>query len=211
MSRGGFHRRLQRGIQPAERDRRGAIRYALFERIRDKGYAATSLADVAAAAGISASHLLYYYPSKDAVLEDLFDVATKNMRADVAEFPWQSVDEAIDAIGDYFLGGRAFSSTEQATMLQFWGLSTHYVRLRQTKAEFDADMLDRLTDLFQRTKRPTGLPPRDAAEAVFGLLTGLLSTSYFVKTLDLSRARTVFGHAARRLLGRKDRNVQRTF
>src|SRR5687768_14144321 len=86
MARG----RMQRGIEPAEKDRRGAIRYALFECIRDKGYAATSLGDVASAAGLSPSHVLYYYANKDAVLEDLFAVATKNMREDLARLPWDS-------------------------------------------------------------------------------------------------------------------------
>ncbi|MGH7803700.1 MAG: TetR/AcrR family transcriptional regulator, partial [Candidatus Binatia bacterium] len=184
--------RMQRSLSPSDRDRRGSIRYALFECIRDKGYAATSLADVALAAGISASHLLYYYSSKDAVLEDLFAAATRNMRADIAKLPWNEPAEAFDALGDYFFGGRAFSQTEQATMLQFWGLSTHYVRLRQTKAEFDTDLRERLTALFRKAKRPAGLSARDAAEATYGLLAGLLSTSYFVDDLELARAREIF-------------------
>ena len=196
--------RLQRSLSPTDRDRRGSLRFALFECIRDKGYAATTLADVAVAAGISASHLLYYYPSKDAVLEDLFAVATRHMRDDIAKLPWESPAEALDALGDYFFGGRAFSRTEQATMLQFWGLSTHYVRLRQTKAEFDADVRERLGVLFRKAKRPAGLSARDAAEAIYGLLAGLLSTSYFVDDLELSRARDVYRKAAARFLERKD-------
>ena len=196
--------RLQRSLSSSNRDRRGAIRYALFECIRDKGYAATSLADVAVAAGISASHLLYYYPSKDAVLEDLFAVATRHMRDDIAKLPWDSSAEALDALGDYFFGGRVFSRTEQATMLQFWGLSTHYVRLRQTKGEFDADVRERLTAVFRKAKRPPGLSARDAADATYGLLAGLLSTSYFVDDLELSRARDIYRRAVARLLGRKE-------
>ena len=196
--------RLQRSLSPTDRDRRGAIRYALFECIRDKGYAATSLADVASAAGISASHLLYYYPSKDAVLEDLFAVATRHMRDDIAKLPWESPVDALDALGDYFFGGRVFTRTEQATMLQFWGLSTHYVRLRQTKAEFDADVRHRLTGVFRKAKRPPGLSARDAADATYGLLSGLLSTSYFVDDLELSRARDIYRRTVAHLLGGKE-------
>jgi AcrR family transcriptional regulator len=200
MTRG----RLQRSLSPTDRDRRGSIRHALFQCIRDKGYAATTLADVAVAAGISASHLLYYYPSKDAVLEDLFDAATRHLRDDVAKLPWDSPTEALDALADYFLGGKAFSRTEQATMLQFWGLSTHYVRLRQTKADYDAYVRGKLTALFRKTKRAPGLSARDAAEATYSLLAGLLSTSYFVDDLELSDAREIFRRTVARFLARKE-------
>lgn len=194
---------LEKGIEPSVpgKDRRGAIRYGLFQCIRDKGYAATTLADVAAASGLSPSHLLYYYESKDAVLEDLFAAATRHMREDLARMPWLSVDDAFDALADYFLGGEAFSRTELATMLQFWGLSTHHPRLRETKAEFDDDLRQRLTDAFRRSKRLAGTSPRDAADTAFALLSGLLSASYFDPDFDPARSRSLFRRSLARLTG----------
>src|SRR5580693_6776097 len=52
-------------------ERRADIINALRRRMIEKGYAQTSLANIATAAGMSASHLLYYFPSKEAVLEEL--------------------------------------------------------------------------------------------------------------------------------------------
>lgn len=202
-----MHRgRLQRGIEPSEsgKDRRGTIRYALFQCIRDKGYAATTLADVAAAAGLSASHLLYYYDSKDAVLEDLFTVATRHMLDDIAKLPWDRLDAAIEAIADYFFGGKFLSRTEIATMLQFWGLSTHHPRLRETKTAFDDDLRRRLIELFQRGKRE-GVSARDAADIAYALLSGLLSAVYFSPDLDLARARSLVRSTFGRLAGIRPR------
>lgn len=51
---------------------RGGIFKALHDCIVEQGYARTSLTDVARAAGMSPSHLLYYFPGKDAILEDYF-------------------------------------------------------------------------------------------------------------------------------------------
>jgi len=50
---------------------RVAIVDALKRCMVAQGYADTSLSDLARTAGISVSHFLYYYPSKDAVLIDL--------------------------------------------------------------------------------------------------------------------------------------------
>jgi len=198
--------RLQRGIEPSEsgKDRRGTIRYALFQCIRDKGYAATSLADVAAVAGLSASHLLYYYDSKDAVLEDLFLMATRHMMDDIAKIPWDSPEAAIDALADYFFGGKFLTRTEIATMLQFWGLSTHHPRLRETKTEFDDDLRRRLREVFRRAKRG-GEASRDAADVAYALLSGLLSAVYFAPDLDLPRARSLVRSTLGRLAGLRQR------
>lgn len=197
-------RGLEKGIsdRAAEKDRRGTIRYGLYRCIRDKGYAATSLADVAAAAGLSPSHLLYYYESKEAVLEDLFAVATRHLLDDLAALPWDDARAAFDALADYYFDGKAFSRTELATMLQFWGLSTHYPRIREIKAGFDDDLRARLAETFARTRRPPGLSAGDAAEVAYALLSGLLTVTYS-SDLDPARARSLFRRTLSRLSGER--------
>ena len=49
--------------------RRSRILRALHDCVIEKGYAKTTLADVARVAGMSSSHLLYYFRGKDAILE----------------------------------------------------------------------------------------------------------------------------------------------
>ena len=194
-------KRLQRRIESGDRDRRGAIRYALFRRICDKGYASTSLSDLAAAVGISPSHLLYYYPNKDAVLEDLFAIATRHMHDDLAAMPWNDPGEALDALADYFFGGETFSRNEQASMLQFWALSANHPSLRKTKADFDSELRRRLTESFARTDRLPGLSAGDAAEVAHGLLAGFLSTTYFSDPAPPDHVRALFRSTLAHLAG----------
>jgi AcrR family transcriptional regulator len=186
-------RGLEKGIsdRAAEKDRRGAIRYGLYRCIRDKGYAATSLADVASAAGLSPSHLLYYYGSKEAVLEDLFTVATRHLLESLAELPWEDPPAAFDALADYYFDGRAF-----------WGLSTHYPRIREIKAGFDDEIRERLDGVFARTRRQPDLSARDAAEIAYGLLSGLLTVTYS-SDLEPARARSLFRRTLARLAGER--------
>lgn len=194
-------KRLQRRIASGDRDRRGSIRYALFRRICDKGYASTSLTDLAAEVGISPSHLLYYYPNKDAVLEDLFAVATRHMHDDLVAMPWDDPPAAFDALADYYFDGETFSRNEQVAMLQFWALSSNHSALRKTKGDFDAALRGRLTDLFARTKRLPGLSAHDAAEVSLGLLAGFLSTTYFTDVTSSVEVRALFRSTLAHLAG----------
>lgn len=194
-------KRLQRRIASGDRDRRGSIRYALFRRICDKGYASTSLTDLAAEVGISPSHLLYYYPNKDAVLEDLFAVATRHMHDDLGAMPWDDPSCAFDALSDYYFDGETFSRNEQVAMLQFWALSSNHPALRKTKADFDAELRARLTAAFARTKRLPGLSAHDAAEVAIGLLAGFLSTTYFTDASSSSDVRALFRSTLAHLAG----------
>ena len=53
--------------------RRQLILTAFHHCIIEKGYAKTTLRDVAKGAGMTASHLLYYFPGKDTILEQYFE------------------------------------------------------------------------------------------------------------------------------------------
>jgi AcrR family transcriptional regulator len=61
------------------RDRRGKIVTALYRCMAKKGYAATTLCDIAEEASMTSSHLLYYYPGKEAILEEFFKSVTKRI------------------------------------------------------------------------------------------------------------------------------------
>jgi AcrR family transcriptional regulator len=64
---------LLRAILGRDRsDRRIVILRALWHLILKKGYANTSLTDVARMARISTSHLVYYFPTKEAILLELY-------------------------------------------------------------------------------------------------------------------------------------------
>lgn len=56
-----------------ESDKRTLVKVAAKELISKKGAKATTLAEIAAAAGISKGTLFYYYPSKDEILFEVLD------------------------------------------------------------------------------------------------------------------------------------------
>jgi len=188
---------------PSQRDeRRAAIVAALDRCIRDKGYAHTSLNDVAAAARMSPSHLLYYFRGKEAILEFYLRTAGGNILSDVTAQAGDSPESEIAVLADYFFGGGRFKGrVEQGIVLELFGQAVHRPGLRRIKAEFDRHMKSHLAALFRRTPRLAGLAAEDAAETAFALLVGFIATSYFDERLELSRARTLFRHGVRRLAG----------
>src|ERR1700722_13253130 len=84
-----------KGSNAKSGERRADIVDALRRRIIEKGYAQTSLADIATAAGISPSHLLYYFPNKEAVLEELCDQVLDRLYQTVNATRNESAEERI--------------------------------------------------------------------------------------------------------------------
>ena len=85
------------------RDRRGKIVTALYRCMAKKGYAATTLCDIAEEAGMTSSHLLYYYPGKEAILEAFFKAVTKGIEKEIADLASHEPADKIEAIADLFL------------------------------------------------------------------------------------------------------------
>jgi AcrR family transcriptional regulator len=188
-----------RGSTIGEADRRRGVLRALFRLICEKGYSNTSLADLAAASGMSASHLLYYFPGKDAVLAELLDLRAQNILRDVLSLHGDSPDEVFDALADYFFGGAVMTRPEQGAMLELFGLSTHDRRLWRIKSNFDAQMNAYLTAIFRRTSGAATRPADESAETALAVLVGLLTSSYFEEHADPPRARRLFRQALARL------------
>jgi AcrR family transcriptional regulator len=182
-------------------ERRTAIVYALDRCIRDKGYAHTSLNDVAAAAGMSPSHLLYYVPGKEAILELYLRASGASILADVTARVADAPAVQLGALASYFFGGRFAGRVEQGLVLELFGQAVHRRGLKQIKADFDRRMKAHLTGLFRQTPRLPGLSAADAAESAYALLVGFIATSYFDERLELKRARELLRAGMLRLAG----------
>ena len=79
-----------RAVAPPTRDpgRRGGIsRQAVLDTaarlFRQRGYAATSLRDIAGECGMKAGSLYYHFPSKDAIVAEVLHVGVKSVFYDV--------------------------------------------------------------------------------------------------------------------------------
>jgi AcrR family transcriptional regulator len=175
--RGGKHRR--------------AIFNALHACVIEKGYSNTMLADVARAAGMSPSHLLYYFRGRDAILQSYFSDVVQRIIARMKSFRHESVERKIEHLAELFFGGNNVHKSEIGFMLECFGVAVHDKELRHQKAVIDRFCKAYLQELFESAScgKSRG---RDSAEVAYAMLVGLRTASYFDDRLSAHRARTVF-------------------
>jgi AcrR family transcriptional regulator len=181
--------------------RQTAIVEALDRCMQEKGYAHTSLNDLAAAAGMSPSHLLYYFSGKEEVLEIYFRAAEVTILADVTAHAGDAAEDRIDHLAGFFFGGWLKNRHELGNVLELFGQAVRRRPLRVVKSRFDRRMKAYLVDLFGKTPRLICHSAEDAAESAFALCIGLIATTYFDERLNLARARSLYREGLRHLAG----------
>jgi AcrR family transcriptional regulator len=174
------------GAKSAER--RADIIDALRRSMIERGYAQTSLVDIAAAADMSASHLLYYFPSKEAVLEELCEQVLNRLFETVSASRSQSPEERIHLL----VGNVSMANSEFAIAVELTALSIHRPTIREKLSKYSHDVREYLTDLFAQLPRQPGLSAADAAEIAAGLWEGLFMNSHYEPDLDEGRMRSLF-------------------
>jgi AcrR family transcriptional regulator len=172
--------------------RRQLILDALHDCVIKKGYAKTTLADIAEAADMYPSHLLYYYNGKEAVLHHFFQNVSERIATRISDLSSESPREQIRLIADLFFAGASISKSEIGFMLECFGVAVGDKVLRREKSEMDQQCKAYFTELFKQT--PGGLIPSsaDAAEVAYANLIGLRSAVYFDDKLSLHEAHRLF-------------------
>ncbi|MGH8034042.1 MAG: TetR/AcrR family transcriptional regulator [Lysobacterales bacterium] len=172
-------------------NRRELILEAFHACMISQGYSNTSLRDVARKAGMSASHLLYYFSGKDAILEHCFEVVSRRIRDRIGSFRSESPARQVDLLADLFFAGKGITNSETGFMLECFGVAIHDQRLHEEKSSLDRFCKDYLKALFAGGGcRHT--EARDHAEVAYALLIGLRTAAYFDGRLDLKQARALF-------------------
>ncbi len=182
--------RSSRQARSAERRRR--IFQALHDCVIDKGYTRTTLADIAAGAGMSASHLLYYFRGKEDILEQYFENVSEKFLARIGDRGDAAARDRIEHLADLWFRGEASTRTEIGFMLECFGAAVHDEVLRVTKAEFDLRCKDHLAAIFQAAPACYLGDDRDAAEVAYAMMIGLRSAVYFDQAMDLATAHRIF-------------------
>ena len=172
--------------------RRSRIFRSLHDCIINKGYLKTTLADIAEGAEMSASHLLYYFNGKDDILEEYFESVSVRFLEHFAEFKDETPEQRIVSFSDFWFRGESGTKLEIGFMLECFGAAVHDDVLKVTKAEFDHQCKQHLTDLFSEARAGFIDDPRDAAEIAYALMIGLRSAVYFDDELDLEEAHRLF-------------------
>jgi len=183
-------RRDSRGDQ-----RRRRIFRSLHDCILDKGYVKTTLADVAEGADMSASHLLYYFKGKEAILEQYFENVSVQFLEQLDKFSQQEPRDQVRSLADFWFKGEASTRKEIGFMLECFGAAVNDDVLRVTKAEFDRRCKAYLADIFSEAPSIFMDDARDAAELSYSLMIGLRSAVYFDDDINLEDAHRLFLNA----------------
>jgi AcrR family transcriptional regulator len=182
-------------------DRRIVILRALWRLMLEKGYASTSMTDVARKARLSPSHLAYYFPTKDAILLELFAALSDALLSDLTGQQDEPPVEQCHRLANYAFREPKLDLGESAIALEMIGIALHNPRFRRRNSEHARNVIEYLKDLFAKTPRAFNLSAEDAAVLAASIWIGLLTNSYFYKGFDRSRARTIFRQTLLMLAG----------
>ena len=187
-------------------ERLNRILQALHDCIIEKGYARTTLKDVAHAADMSPSHLLYYFRGKDAILDHYFQNISDRILERIEGFKSENPERQVERFADLFFAGKGITKSEIGFMLECFGVAVHHRELRLKKSALDRRCKDYLTELFEQTSDAGDIGEteakrraKDAAEAAYAMLIGMRTAVYFDDRISLARARRLFRAAMLRL------------
>jgi AcrR family transcriptional regulator len=154
------------------------------------------LADVARAAGLSPSHLLYYFRGRDAILQNYFSDVVQRIIARMESFRHEPPERKIELLAELFFGGNSVDKSEIGFMLECFGVAVHDKQLQHQKAVVDRFCKAYLQELFESSSHGKARA-RDSAEVAYAMLVGLRTASYFDERLSPRHARTVFRNEMR--------------
>lgn len=182
--------------------RRRRILRALHDCVIEKGYANTTLKDVARVAGMYPSHLLYYFRGKDAILEYYFQNMAERILERINGFRSKSPECQIDLLAKLFFAGKGITKPEIGFMLECFGVAVNNAQLHREKAELDERCKAYVAELFEKTPHGgfvTG--SKDSAEVAYAMLIGLLTAVYFDESVALHAAFRLFRTSMLNLAG----------
>lgn len=182
----------------AERRRRKIFR-SLHDCIIESGYSNTTLADIAKKAGMSPSHLLYYFHGKEAILEEYFAAVAAWFLKRVAEIAGKGPEQQVEALTELWFGEGEDAYDDIGFMLECFGEAVHDGEMRLTKSDFDRACKRYLMSLFPDDGRAGAMSARDAAEVSYALLIGLRNSVYFDRSISVAEAARCFRVTVKKL------------
>ncbi len=184
-------------------ERRKTILWALHDCMISKGYNQTTLADIAKAAKMYPSHLLYYFDGKEAILQQYFKNVSKQIITRLNEISSTEPRQQIDDLSNLFFGGAGITKSEIGLMLECFGVAVNDKVLQQEKSELDAACKVYLRELIKKSPGVFIANISDAAEVAYATLIGLRTAVYFDRGFELDEAHRVFHKTMLKMTGLK--------
>lgn len=182
-------------------DRRTLIAKALYQCISKQGYANTSLKDIADRAGMSPSHVGYYFDDRAAILEYYALGLCEQIVGGFPDLGEPDTSKLTDAIASFCFGEGQLNTAFLGVIQELSGLAVHDPRLREIKAEHATAWRKYLEAFFERAKPANGLAPRKAAWLVHAILVGFDTNTLFDRSLSREAAHELFRGTLRALVG----------
>lgn len=179
---------------------RDHIANALYHCVCKQGYAFISLNTLAMEAGISASHLRYYFEGKEAVLEYYVEQLCTKLRAELDVMQGLPPAQLIDALAEFHFGPKV-STQRLGVMHEIFALTLHHPRMRQLKAQYDQYIRGLIGKVFATGAK--GAAMESEARIGYALLEGFLQNAVFDKDVKLSETRALFVRTMRDVAGLK--------
>jgi AcrR family transcriptional regulator len=198
---GALDPRRATGAVARNDQRRARIVAALRECMLARGYAGTSLSDIARAAGMTPSHLLYYFKGKDAIVNAYWQNLAEDLLERLRAIESEPLERRIDLLTEVMLSGETASWPDLGLFLELCGLAVHQKDLYQTKARFDREFKAWLAHQLDEAPRKLGPYTAMAAESTYSLLMGLCTSAYFDERLGFERARAILRLTLRQVAG----------
>ncbi|MCY4566143.1 MAG: TetR/AcrR family transcriptional regulator [Gammaproteobacteria bacterium] len=159
---------------PKAAERRARILDALRRCILRQGYSATSFNELAQEAGMSPSHVFYYFQGKDAVLQELYRDLAQRLMASVSLLQGQPAEEQFKTMSDYAFAGEVFSHDERLVFTELIGQSLHNPSVKELRDGLATSVVAYLTNVFESCERAKGLSADNAGLAASALGIGLI-------------------------------------
>lgn len=173
-------------------DRRGRIAQAMDACIREKGYAATSLTDIALKAQMSPSHIRYYFDGKEEILEFYLAAICEQIVRDIEGVPQKTPAQWAKDFTRYFITNPDLTKATVMLMVEIFAVSAHNPKLMKIKARYDAFIRKTLVDFFKWAGTADGISPEDAAYRLWALEGGMKFNSMFQTDFSKEKAGTIF-------------------
>ncbi|MEQ8861513.1 MAG: TetR/AcrR family transcriptional regulator [Pseudomonadales bacterium] len=189
------------GRESQNEERRRVILRALHNCIRAKGFTKSSLTDIALEAGMSPSHIRYYFNGKNAILESYLEQTCEQILEQIRSIDRSDPLRWFEDFTQFFIGNPWITPARLSVMVEIFGISVHDAELRRIKARYDQEIRDTLQRFFEEIGCTRSLGPADAAEVTQAIEAGLKYNTVFKEEFDPVHARQVFVSAVRELTG----------
>ena len=150
---------------------------------------------------MSASHLLYYFDGKEAILEQYFEEVSIRFMEHIEKLDALPIEDHIDQLADFWFLSKKSTRKEIGFMLECFGAAVNDDELKVTKADFDRRCKAHLARLFGKPATLQVPSIHDAAELCYALMIGLRSAVYFDDDISLDDAHRLFRQSARHFCG----------